>query len=157
MQTRAIRRGEFQEPWASTFVGSCFRVWAPRVMNEILRDQEKVEEGNEQMQGGEVKERKEQKMPSDEYEKQREAYYAFIDDKYSRKENSEVHDEEGRLKVWTDGSARNTRKGTRRERGFSIGMGVGRTRDGRCSENKRIKGQNSQQCSGAWKGRKDPY
>ena len=124
MQTRAIRRGELQEPWAATFVGSKqFGVWAPRVLNEMLRDQDKVREGDEEMQGEELKERKECEMPSDEFEKQRGAYYAFLEHKYSTKENCEVREEDGRIKEWTDGSARNTKRGFRAGAGIFYGHG----------------------------------
>jgi len=136
IQTRAVKRGELQEPPAETFIGSKqFSVWAPRVINEILQQQSKVEEGDEDMQGEVKKEKKEHKMPSDEYAKQRVAYYTYLEEEYSKKENATTRDEKGRIRIWTDGSARNTKKGYRAGAGVFYGHGNPKNRGWKVSGN----------------------
>lgn len=124
MQTRAMERGELEEPFTGTCIGSKqFSIWGPRTFNQMKQEQAKVKEGAEGMQGKPQKERKPCKMPSDEFEKQRSAFYGFLDNKYSRKDHENCRDEDDRVQIWTDGSARQTRKGYRAGAGVFYGHG----------------------------------
>ena len=76
IETRAMKRGELEEPRVRRAIGGKqFGVWSPEVFNETLREQGRVVEGAECMQGRTRKVgNREGNEPEDEYAQQSKSY-----------------------------------------------------------------------------------
>eukprot|EP00662_Eupelagonemidae_sp_cell21_P021783 gene21783-biopygen31837 len=112
--TRASARGEVELYQATLKVGKkAFRYWAPEAYNRVCGKVQTRPEPEEER----VAESKRGRAPEDCDRTEREGYYAYLEHKYKGKE--ETRDEEGRIVVWTDGSAVERDQG-----GWSAGAGI---------------------------------
>eukprot|EP00666_Eupelagonemidae_sp_cell4sb_P008078 gene8078-23174_t len=130
-----MRLGELEETMAQAknLTGEkAFRVWAPRLYNEVVRGElaeeieEETEERESKLKGKEAKLENKQpgREPQDEYATQRKGYYAYLKSKY--KERGETSDTQGRVTVWTDGSAKTIAGQMRAGAGIFYGPGNAR-------------------------------
>eukprot|EP00666_Eupelagonemidae_sp_cell4sb_P002548 gene2548-biopygen33462 len=108
--SRADKRGEIAEESAGRIGKKAFRVWGPEAYNRTCRrstTRAKVDE-----KGSENAKRRKGRSPEDCDAKERNGYYAYLDNKFKGKKES--RDDCGRLMIWTDGSSVESEKGGRR-------------------------------------------
>eukprot|EP00660_Eupelagonema_oceanica_P019406 gene19406-biopygen43710 len=101
-KTRASRRGEIEQHIPRLKIGKkAFRSWATEAYNEVCK---KVTTRPEQAEKQRKTEgNKKSRIPEDTEKLQRASYYAYLEQKYQgRKETLE---DDGRVVIWTDGSA----------------------------------------------------
>eukprot|EP00665_Eupelagonemidae_sp_cell47_P003368 gene3368-2078_t len=115
MSVKSMRLGELEETRElvkNSMGQKAFRVWAPRLYNEVVSGEladeieEEAEEQGSRLMGKDAKLENKQKgkEPEDEYATQRKGYYAYLKSRYE--DRRETSDAQGRVAVWTDGSAK---------------------------------------------------
>jgi ribonuclease HI len=126
MRTRSQARGELAEAQVNTEIGrKAFRAWSAETYNRIRQDMDNPKYPQHQRRAETVR-RARGKQPADEFATQRKAYYAYLTARFA--DRVETTDERGRVRVWTDGSARETAAGFKAGGGIWYGNGNRRNR-----------------------------
>eukprot|EP00662_Eupelagonemidae_sp_cell21_P057538 gene57538-biopygen39787 len=109
---------------AKTQIGEkAFSVWGPRVLNSVAMDAvfDKCPEGAPEFEEARRGPPRMGRAPADDHAVERAGYYARLRDEYKGK--AEWRDEEGRVRVWTDGSR--CLRGGRLSAGAGVFYGMG--------------------------------